>query len=181
MSGEVSIDRRLSPTGRFIRNALDGALGAVDNGKLLPIGSGTPGLIWRGALTTSPTAIGGTSGDPLINLPGQGGAWGLPAGYRYDVETFLTIRDGTAAPSANPLAIAVEGSIDGGVTWTVVLLTETLAAVTLAANEAGCFTVARLTAAPTTSTITNVRTRALRIGTTALISDSWTKIIQHVT
>jgi hypothetical protein len=96
------------------------------------------------------------------------------------VEAFVTIVDGTAAPSANALIVLVEGSTDGGVTWTETLLTVNLPAVTLAASEGACITVARLTAAPTAAAITNVRTRALRVGLTTVVSDSWTKIIQHV-
>jgi hypothetical protein len=183
MSGEVSIDRRLSPSGRHIRNALDGSLNPVDAGKLLPIGSGTPGLIWRGQFTGAPTNIGGTSSDPPVVLAGQGGAWALPAGYRYDYESFVTVH-GKASPTAGDLVVAVEGSTDGGATYTVPLMLVDIPTVYLAANEAACFTFAHPANTPLTVDITHVRTRALFVGVAptdvAVINDSWTKIIQYV-
>ena len=176
MSGEVSLDRRLSPSGRFVRD--------VTSGMYLPIGSGTPGLIWRGQLTTSPTNIGGTAGDAHVNLPGQGGAWELPAGYRYDIQAFVTCRGKTGSTTGN-LYLDVEGSEDGGSTWTRTLLSGYLPATFLESDESACFSFGWPAVSWSTVNVTNVRTRALRIGVAAtdtmMVHDSWTKITQYVT
>jgi len=174
MSGEVSIDRRLSPSGRFIRD--------VTSGFYLPFGSGTPGLIWRGQTSAASTDIGGSTGDALVNIPGAGGAWDLPAGYRYDTEVCLTVLGPDGAITSD-LIVAVEGSTDLGATWTVILLSETLTSFTLGALESLCIQLGSVANAPLALSITNVRTRAKRIGSpddAAVTSNSWTKIAQYV-
>ncbi len=173
MSGEVSIDRRLSPSGRFIKDAT--------SDRKLPIGSGSPGLIWRGKL--DPTAVPvDIAGATPVNITGQGGAWALPLGYRYDTEVFLTVQ-GSGAPTTGDLVVEVYGSIDGGVTWTIPLLLTDIPAISLGINESRCFTFGSSVVGPTVSDITNVRTRVCRTGAAGnavLRNDSWTKIAQYV-
>jgi hypothetical protein len=110
----------------------------------------------------------------------------LPLGYRYDVQSFLTVRGGTiAGHNTGDLIVLVEGSTDSGSTWTVTLLTATLPAVILYSNESRCFNLASPIFGPLTADITTIRTRALcTTGATAsdatIRNDTWTKIAQYV-
>jgi hypothetical protein len=174
MSGEVSIDRRLSPSGRFIRDATSGLH--------LPIGSGTTGLVWRGEFTAAPTDIGGSV---PVNLPGCGGDWALPEGYRYDVETWLTIQSGlnAAPPTSQDLVVQVEGSTDNGSSWTELLLGADIPATVLYNLETRCYSFGAVTLGPLANALTNVRTRVCRVGTskdTYAVDKTWTKIAQYV-
>jgi len=158
------------------------------SGVYLPLGSGTPGLIWRGQVTVSSTAIGGTAGVEPINLPGAGGTWDLPLGYRYDTEVCLTVRGGTVGGpgghTTGDLIVLVQGSVDLGATWTVTLLSRVLAEMTLFSQESRCFQLGAIAGIPLSTTINYVRTCARRIGSSTdavVIADSWTKITQYVT
>jgi hypothetical protein len=177
MSGEVSIDRRLSPSGRFIKDAASGVL--------LPIGSGTPGLVWRGQLTSAPLDIGGST--PIV-LPGQGGAWDLPANYYYDVEVWLAIKGkavgGPGGHTTGDLVVLVEGSTDYGSTWSVLMMGKTLPSTVLYSEETRNYAIGTIGVSSLLSAdLTNVRTRACRLGSAAdtfAVNDSWTKISQYV-
>jgi hypothetical protein len=178
MSGEVSIDRRLSPSGRFIKDAASGVL--------LPIGSGTTGLVWRGLFTASPTDIGGSV---PINLPGQGGAWALPAGYYYDVEVWLNIKGkavgGPGGHTTGDLSVFVEGSTNSGLTWTVLMMGKLLTATVLYSEETRSYALGTIgTSSLLSADLTNVRTRVCRTGSandSFAVAPSWTKIQQSVT
>ena len=152
MSGEASIDVRLSPSGP---NVTDAGTNAP-----LQTGFGTPGLVWRGDYAPGgpPIDIGGAT---PINLPGMGGAWDLPVGYNYYVETFLSVY--SLPGGVNYVIITVEGSTDGGVTYPIVFFANTLPATVMAAQETLCFqqgVIDALGGLP----ITHIRTRACRGG-----------------
>jgi len=182
MSGEVSIDRRLSGSGRFIRDAT--------SDMSLPIGSGSPGLIWRGQYTSgAPVDIGGTAGAAQVVLPGMGGAWDLPPGYRYDVTVGLILLGETvAAPPfyhQGDLIVVVSGSSDGGLTYPDQLLSTDTPQVVLYSNESRCFMFGQTRALllPTTVAYDHVRTTALFVGSAgyaSVVPTSWTKIQQYV-
>jgi len=132
MSGEQILPLRLPPSGALILDAL--------SQQALMAGEGTPGLVWRGQYSGNPavgTDIGAQYATPVA-IPGLGGAWLLRGGYVYDVQFELSIASGVGA-TVNNLVVVVEGSHDGGVTWTEGMLGLTWPATSLLAAEAGTF------------------------------------------
>ncbi len=151
MSGEQILPHRLPPSGAEILDAVS----------QLPLrmGHGSPGLIWRGQYPSggAGTDIGAQFATPVV-IPGLGGAWALSAGHWYDLEFSISVEAG-AGVTVNNIVVVLEGSVDGGVTWTVGLGVFTWTNTVFLGLESATYSNGTLRTL-LNSDVTNVRLRA---------------------
>jgi hypothetical protein len=165
MSGEVSFDFRLSPSGPLIQDAVSGVP--------QQFGTGTPGLVWRGQFVGAPLDISGVT--PIL-VPGMGGAWAMPAGYHYEIVVGLQIN--ATVGQQGDLVICVEHSHDGGLSWTTIFQT-TVTGTLLATSETRNYFAGRMSYQPGLD-ITNVRVLVCGGTTTRSLYQGWIKAEQYV-
>ena len=137
-------------------------------------GSGTPGLIWRGAPSGSITLDISHAAlvTGLTNL-----VWSLLAGYRYDIEFFATVADAAAGAQGN-LILLIEGSTDNGSSW-FTIRTTTISGTFLGAGEGREYFAGMMSYIPTTN-ITNVRCSVDGGVAGRVLTHAWIKAAQYV-
>jgi hypothetical protein len=152
MAGEQVFDLRLSPSGPFVQDAVSGMPAQV--------GTGTPGLVWRGLYSGTGTDIGnGLAPGAQVALPGMGGAWDIPRGYHYDIGWYLAVQGAnTGGGTVADIIVRVEGSVDNGATWFTLFLT-IIGGTVAGQNEATTY-LGSLLDVQLAADLTNVRTVA---------------------
>lgn len=99
---------RLSPSGPFIRDSVSD----------VPVqtGTGSTGIVWRAQGTSGSTTDVSTPAA-LTAIPGLEREVNMVPGLRYDVHASLTLL--ASASTSQNVTVSIEGSTDGGSTWTV--------------------------------------------------------------